>query len=155
MQDTRWSCGYENLGALLRSLARSRRELAPDSSLEGLRLLIEEGWHAGFDPVGAAQLRPLRAGKWIGAPELLVVILDGLGRALVAHTNTIARLLGVHAETNPGQKQRSQNLRLKFLWERGDRLIITNKLKKKLLDAEFFFLNPSKNKLIPQRLKLQ
>ena len=79
-QTSNWTCGYENLGALLRTLVRCRpdlRGLATD--VRGLQGLIERAWAAGYDPESAAHFGSRLVGKrgksgWVGAPEWLAAL---------------------------------------------------------------------------------
>ena len=47
-----WTCGYENLAALLRSMAARAIPGVPATTLSprGLQAHVESAWRAGFDP---------------------------------------------------------------------------------------------------------
>ena len=79
-----WDCGYANLGALLRTLARchlmpaasATRAAAAADGIVAMQQLVEAAWREGFDGISAKQYRA-RGGLahmtgtagWIGAPE--------------------------------------------------------------------------------------
>eukprot|EP00966_Prymnesium_polylepis_P191582 4439603-Prymnesium_polylepis.1 len=73
MQSNDWTCGYENLSALLRSLVASGviTQLPPDLSPPGIRALLDVAWAEGFD----ADAPPLPSNGWIGAMEMLAIML--------------------------------------------------------------------------------
>ena len=75
-QHDNWTCGYENLAALLRSLTARRSIGAPnDLSPGSLQRIVEGAWRAGFDPESARQLRPLcGTRKWLGAAEMAAAL---------------------------------------------------------------------------------
>ena len=75
-QNENWTCGYENLAALLRSIAgRGILGSPPDLSPHALQRHVESAWQAGFDPQSALELRPLSGTrKWLGAPEMCAML---------------------------------------------------------------------------------
>ena len=84
-----WTCGYANLGAMLRNIAQAgRHDLATDvargnvcrpTDVAALQALVESAWREGFDPASAVQFDRSLVGKrgragWIGAPEMVAVL---------------------------------------------------------------------------------
>ena len=84
-----WTCGYANLGAMLRNVAQAGRHDLPTDVARGntcrptdvaaLQALVERAWREGFDPASAKQFGRSLVGKrgragWIGAPEMAAVL---------------------------------------------------------------------------------
>mmetsp|Transcript_73794 Transcript_73794/g.123281 ORF Transcript_73794/g.123281 Transcript_73794/m.123281 type:complete len:308 (-) Transcript_73794:121-1044(-) len=75
-QNDDWSCGYRNVGSLLRSiLGMTVKQVKPLS----LQQLLEQAWRLGFDPYSAEEFSHKLAGKegkaaHIGAAEMLVLL---------------------------------------------------------------------------------
>ena len=68
-QQTNWTCGYENLGVLIR-----RCNLRIGCSPPAIQAAVAAAWQAGFDPEGARARQPLRGKSWIGTAEMIVLL---------------------------------------------------------------------------------
>ena len=118
-QFTNWSCGYANLGAMVRNVARAgRHDLQDDVVARGatcrradvvtLQALVERAWNEGFDPEAAARYRGRLVGKrnragWIGAAETAAALwhlrIDALlVEVVVGHGDTERRSGGAICE---------------------------------------------------------
>lgn len=68
-----WTCGYENLSSLLRSIGRRQLHSVPaDLRPPALQRVIEEAWRDGFSPRDKTKLVGTR--KWIGGPEWIIAL---------------------------------------------------------------------------------
>lgn len=68
-----WTCGYENLSSLLRSIGRrGLHDVPTDLRPLALQKIIEEAWRAGFSPRDCTTL--IGTSKWIGGPEWIIAL---------------------------------------------------------------------------------
>ena len=86
VQQQEWTCGYDNLHAVIKALGAAMRgavpiDLGPASDHPGgLQRAVEAAWAEGFDPSGAAQygrcglIGTTGRAAWIGAAEQLVTL---------------------------------------------------------------------------------
>ena len=68
-----WTCGYENLASLVRSIGRRQLHDIPAALRPAdLQRLIEDAWRAGYSPRDKTKLLGTR--KWIGGPEWIIAL---------------------------------------------------------------------------------